>query len=108
MKKNEIFTFTTSNGIEVTAVAISLVGKTIVKDSHGFNSMFIYTWLCYAQNRLFTYKETSLKDEIIRRYGEILVEYAVLPKYDKMLEAEQQKFDDECYEALSSIGDVNF
>lgn len=30
------------------------------------------------------------------------------PMYDEMLETEQQRFDDECYEALSSIGDTEF
>lgn len=50
MKKNEIFTFTAPDGVEVTAVAINRVAY----------------------------------------------------------EAEQQKFNDECYEALSSIGDIDF
>ena len=31
-----------------------------------------------------------------------------IPEYDAMLEAEQQKFDEDCYEALSSIGDIEF
>lgn len=86
MKKNDVFTFTALNGVEVQAVVISLMKKTIIKDSHGFNSMFIYDWLCYAQNRLFTYMEISHKKGINTRYGEVLVDYAILPDYDAMLD----------------------
>ena len=104
MKKNEIFTFTAPNGVEVTAVALYAVtlfdGSTFIGNK----------WICYAQNRLFTmmdYKEGIKKYEE-PEYDEVIVDYAILPDYDDMLEAEQQKFDEDCYEALSSIGDIEF
>lgn len=88
MKKNEIFTFTAPNGVEVTAVVIMEWPDN--------------TPLIYAQNRIafFNCEENHI--------GGVLVDYAILPEYDAMLEAEQQKFEDDCYEALSSIGDVEF
>lgn len=85
MKKNDVFTFTAPNGVEVVAVVVSLMKKTIIKDSHGFNSMFVYDWLCYAQNRLFTYMEISHKKGINTRYGEVIVDHAILPDYDELL-----------------------
>ncbi len=86
MKKNDIFTFTAPNGAEVRAVVVSLMKKTIIKDGHGFNRMFTYDWLCYAQNRLFTYMEIRHTKGVNTRYGEVLVDYAILPDYDAMLE----------------------
>ena len=82
MKKNDIFTFTAPNGVEVTAVALYAVtlfnGITFIGNK----------WICYAQNRLFTmmdYKEGTKKYEE-PEYGEVIVDYAILPDYDDMLE----------------------
>ena len=105
MKKKEIFTFTAPNGVEVTAIVIDLVAVEVTP------GLTIDRWLCYAQNRLFTYEESKDRwdnDTITHKYDRVLVDYAILPDYDDMLEAEQQKFDDDCYEALSSIGDTEF
>lgn len=104
MKKNEIFTFTAPNGVEVTAVVIASVGFAVhIRTAER-------TYLCYSQNKLFTYieKKDIYTDEVVMEYGEVIVDYCVIPKYDAMLKTEQQRFDDECYEALSSIGDVDF
>lgn len=102
MKKNEIFTFTAPNGVEVTGVVIDTVFKGTVEQLD----------YCYAQNRLFTWKEVKTRTQhgwkTTGEYGEVIVDYCILPDYDAMLEAEQQKFDDDCYEALSSIGDMDF
>ena len=104
MKKNEIFTFTAPNGVEVTGVVTAIISRT----------KYQTVALCYAQNRLFTFYEHIAYDvesgeaNYDYSYGEIIVDYAVLPDYDAMLEAEQQKFDEDCYEALSSIGDIEF
>ena len=83
MKKNEIFTFTASNGVEVTAVVIDKVGY----DVHIRTATT--TYLCYTQNRLFTYMEKRdiYTDEVAKEYGKVLVDYAILPDYDVMLEA---------------------
>lgn len=91
MKKNDVFTFT-SNGVEVTAVVIAEL-------SSSYNEMddSIYKeFLCYAQNRLFTYAETYRRENAFteeetiftadKGYGEILVDYCILPDYDAMLE----------------------
>lgn len=74
MKKNEIFTFTAPNGVEVTGVVIDIVPCT-----KGVNSC---TYYCYAQNRIFTYINIGM----MHKYGEVIVDYAILPEYDKMLE----------------------
>lgn len=82
MKKNEVFTFTAPNGVEVTAVALYAV--TLFDD----NAFIGNKWICYAQNRLFTmmdHKEGIKKYEE-PEYGEIIADYAILPDYDNMLE----------------------
>ena len=91
MNKNDIFTFTAHNGVEVTAVVIAEVANEIPILTH------ITRYLCYAQNRLFTYEEsysimhTELPHEF--KYGEVIVDYAVLPDYDAMLENYQHQLD---------------
>ena len=77
MKKNDIFTFTAPNGVEVTAV---VVGTTGIQDDY-FGRQFL-NHVCYAQNRLFTYYEWIDK----KMYGEILVDYCIIPDYDNLLE----------------------
>ena len=92
MKKNDIFTFTAPNGVKVTAVVLESIFQGSCKS----------TLICYAQNRIFTYiEEEHLKFEGTAEwrkessFGKVLVDYVVLPDYDVMLEAEQQKFEDE-------------
>ena len=69
MKKNDVFTFTAPNGVEVAAVVVYVVKS---------------TYLCYAQNRLFEMWESS---EFGLAYNGIIVDYCILPDYDAMLEA---------------------
>ena len=82
MKKNDVFTFTAPNGVEVTAVVIGFIFQGCCKS----------TLICYAQNRIFTYIEElcmkydgtcEFKKEY--SYGEVIVDYAILPDYDEML-----------------------
>lgn len=91
MKKNDVFTFTAPNGEEVTAVVISSVSYEV----DYFKA--VERWLCYAQNRLFTYEESHsvCQDDAPHKfkYGEILVDYAILPDYDRMLEAYSHQLD---------------
>ena len=81
MKKNDVFTFTAPNGVEVAAVVIAIIS----------NSKYQTITLCYAQNRLFTYYEHIAYDaetgdaESDYSYGEVVVDYAILPDYDEML-----------------------
>jgi len=113
MKKNEIFTFTAPNGVEVTAVVIDCLGTCDfeeVEDSKSWGEKY----LCYAQNRLFYYTEWTQIDKVIDddfvpscdeendwyyaiRYHshevkttgssqKILIDYCILPDYDDMLE----------------------
>lgn len=86
MKKNEIFTFTTPNGVEVTAVVIDKLEQT--------NGSFTDTLICYGENKLFTYIQhehagwdTKWKSVMEYKYGKVLVDYAILPDYDNMLES---------------------
>lgn len=105
MKKNGIFTFVAPNGTEVTAIAINRVAYEVDY------KLAVERWLCYAQNRLFTYEEihSIVQENNPHRfkYDKTIVDYCTIPEYDTILEAEQQKFNDECYEALSSIGDMD-
>ena len=83
MKKNEIFTFTAPNGVEVTAVVVDIIASWY--ELGGFKEI---VYLCYAQNRLFTWKEKlfgSARNSSL--YGRVVAEYAILPDYDAMLEA---------------------
>ena len=83
MNKNEIFTFTAPNGVEVTAVVIYTVFQGCAKQLD----------ICYAQNRLFTMIETEIdKDDKGQwkwdiSYGQVIVDYCIFPDYDAMLEA---------------------
>lgn len=114
MKKNEIFTFTAPNGVEVTAVVIDCLGTCNfeeVEDSKHWDEKY----LCYAQNRLFYHTKWTQIDKVIdddfvpscdeenywyyaiRNHShevkttsssqEILVNYCILPDYDAVLEA---------------------
>lgn len=105
MKKNDIFTFTAPNGVEVTAVVLD-----IMKANVTYNYLFT-KYLCYAQNRLFSYYVTRRtvpvaidKDEFgddkfdyqevyESQYGEVIADYAILPDYDRMLEDYQHQID---------------
>lgn len=77
MKKNEIFTFISN---EVTAVVVETVFKGTVEQLD----------ICYAQNRLFTWNETQVRTQhgwkTEGEYGKIIVDYAILPDYDDMLQ----------------------
>lgn len=85
MKKNDVFTFTAPNGVEVTAVVIASVAYEV--DYKWATERFV----CYAQNRLFTYEESHciwefMKEELKSKYGKVIVDYAILPDYDELLD----------------------
>ena len=94
MKKNDVFTFTAPNGVEVTAVAIEQCGMSYERT---FGLRIVATWLCYGQNRLFTYFEeirrknacTPEEEESVIKtwYGTVIVDYCILPDFDAMLKA---------------------
>ena len=87
MEKHDIFEFTASNGVVVTAVVLD-------KTTHYADTIDCYfaTYLCYAQNRLFEVYEASDIDEETGEeimwlyYNGIVVEYCILPEQDKILE----------------------
>ena len=73
MKKNDVFTFTAPNGVEVTGVVVS-----VIRDDRDDK-----WYLCYAQNRLFDYRILSgIEHPLINTW----VDYAFLPEYDNILE----------------------
>jgi hypothetical protein len=86
MKKNDVFTFTAPNGAEVTGVVIYR------RKLQNFVNYVQYEYVAYAQNRLFTC--TQMERVIDREnynacpieYGHVLVDYAILPDYDAMLD----------------------
>lgn len=86
MKTNDIFTFTTPNGVEVTAVCLD------VTHCHQCGEdTWYYEYLCYAQNRLFIKATHKVyEDDEYREYDtgheRVVVDYAILPDYDNMLE----------------------
>lgn len=84
MKKNDVFTCTAPNGVEVQAVVISEVAYEVG------NINAVRRLICYAQNRLFTYEESHNiwhnEYPTEYRYGKVLVDYCILPDYDAMLE----------------------
>ena len=83
MKRNDIFTFTAPNGVEVTGVVVDTIARWL-----DFNALSTTVHLCYAQNRLFTWKEEFKQGELINsHYGRVAVDYAVLPDYDSMLKS---------------------
>lgn len=111
MKKNDIFTFITNNGVKVKAIVIDCLGVNFeeVYDAKQWDNKY----LCYAQNRLFYYIEWTHIDKVVddnfipscketddwyyaikyhshevKTTGssqEILVDYCVFPSYDTML-----------------------
>ena len=88
MKKNDVFTFTAPNGVEVTAVVVCEVHVTKLSST----DLRLHTFLCYGQNRLFRYSWLEGFDRIIARkcvdekqYLDKVVDYAILPDYDEML-----------------------
>ena len=79
MKKNDVFTFTAPNGVEVTGVCLYPI----------FKGTAVTIYVCYAQNRLFTMlEESTMTDKGIEKtmkYHEVIVDYAILPDYDELL-----------------------
>lgn len=84
MKKNDVFTIT-FNGDEVVAVVLY-----VLKYTPGYLDN---TYVCYGHNKIFLYVEehdvgwhTKWIDVVSYGVQEILVDYAILPDYDAMLE----------------------
>ena len=106
MKKNDVFTFTAPNGVEVQAVVLNKITH-FAETTENYSA----TYLCYSQNRLFTWihSERTLpvcidqdeygddrfeyQDITEDMYGETIVDYAILPDYDAMLENYQHQID---------------
>lgn len=93
MKKNDVFTFIAPNGVEVTAVVLDIIGR-----SWKYAHTDTLKYLCYAQNRLFTgsndvtdmtndaLAENRKYEDSVFKQDEIIVDYAILPDYDAILE----------------------
>ena len=85
MKKNDIFTFTAPNGVEVTAVVLSVLFV-----NHRSGHVYYSEYLCYAQNRLIVIHEDK---QSVLTLKETIADYAILPDYDSMLEDYQHQID---------------
>lgn len=101
MKKNDVFTFTAPNGVEVIAVVVSVM----------FATEHTAKFLCYAQNRLFSYCEQK---EInpdngescwIGFYGDAIVDYAILPDYDSILSKNYPQWEQNLEEEIQGMND---
>ena len=85
MEKHDIFQFTAPNGVKVIGVVLDKIAYKCYMSWH------ITTFLCYAQNRLFTYlkkEDTNCNGfviETIYEYDKVVVDYAILPDYDEVL-----------------------
>ena len=93
MKKNDVFTFTAPNGVEVTGVILDTTGW-----YHDIDELWEREHLCYAQNRLFLGSEDYTckdgKEELLDfTVTKVIVDYAILPDYDRMLEDYQHQID---------------
>ena len=91
MRKNDIFTFTAPNGVEVQAI--------VVDETHVYHlpneDARLHTYLCYGQNRLFYYAwlegfirhtpEEKCWEASEYSYVNKLVDYCILPNYDELL-----------------------
>ena len=91
MEKNDVFEFTAPNGAEVTAVVVKVVEAIIPSKMDPCWPERAIMYICYAQNRLFTMTakiegKVFIKSIGTPEYGEVLVDYCILPDYDKMLE----------------------
>ena len=73
MNKNDVFTFTAPNGEEVTGIVIM--------------EWPVDTPLIYAQNRIAFFNREE------NHIGGVVVDYAILPDYDSMLENYQHQID---------------
>lgn len=83
MKRNDIFTFTAPNGVEVKGVCLCPV----------FQGVGRTLYVCYAQNRLFTMLEESIMtdhgEEKTMEYEDVIAEYAAIPEYDELLVSDE-------------------
>lgn len=120
MKKNEVFKFTASNGVEVTAVVVDVLEP--ITDQVPDETMVITKHLCYAQNRLFYYDVVNSIKKVIdedfeasedmdyyyaleyhshevksseEHLREVIVNHCILPEYDTILELASAHFDEE-------------
>ena len=87
MKKNDVFTFTAPNGVEVTGIIIDTIGW-----DHESDELWKREHLCYAQNKLFlgseAYTWKDRKEKLLDfTVNKVIVDYCILPDYDTMLEA---------------------
>lgn len=73
MKQGDIFTCVTPNGAVVRAVVVHTICNV--------GDQYTRVYLCYSQNRLFTFEDHFGH----KRYGETVEEYCVIPKYDELL-----------------------
>ena len=84
MKKNEIFTFIAPNGVEITAVVVKELSYRVIAGEATTQ------YLCYSQNRLFTYEKVEdvwhTERPVNYKYGKVIVDYALLPDYDELLQ----------------------
>lgn len=81
MKKNDVFTFTAPNGVEVTAIALYAV-TLFDGDKYIGNK-----WICYAQNKLFAMMDYKggIKNYEAPEYEGVIADYCIIPEYDELL-----------------------
>ena len=98
MKKDEVFTFTAPNGAVVLGVVIDIISY----ETHRNNpDLHIAVYLCYAQNRIFKcysinhFGESNESSYLEFPEGYIVVDYAVLPDYDNVLEMANDMYEED-------------
>lgn len=77
-KRNQTIEVTTPNNVKIEATVIRRVAHEITR----YNDVDYAcdTYLCYAQNRLFTYIVEEDHGIVEESYGELVCEYCIIPK----------------------------
>lgn len=82
LEAKTVYSFPMPNGVTITAACIAQLEESENSEGNITTKLF----LCYGQNRLFTWREVYVGEEIIAsKYVGAVVNYAILPEYDNAM-----------------------
>ena len=80
-KRNQTIEVTTPNNVKIEATVLGRVAHET--QTHSYGKFTCDTYLCYAQNRLFTYNVDTEDDGTVEEYyGKTVCKYCVIPDID--------------------------